>query len=72
MASLRRRSARNRVIILLHRVGLPAGPTQLLTVAGRTTGKLQNPRGSRAFLRNGLVRSVAPDNFAAAVRTRLP
>jgi deazaflavin-dependent oxidoreductase (nitroreductase family) len=130
MVSLRRR-VRNHVIILLHRIGLPAGPTQLLTVAGRTTGLArttpvapvtidgvlyivqaypgsdwvknvrvagsgvltrgrhrrsvvlteiprqqrgpilrefprQNPRGSRAFLRNGLVRVASPDSFEAA------
>ncbi|MFI0723384.1 nitroreductase family deazaflavin-dependent oxidoreductase [Streptomyces sp. NPDC021224] len=29
---------RNRVVVLLHRAGLPLGPTQLLTVPGRRTG----------------------------------
>ncbi|TCN35591.1 uncharacterized protein DUF385 [Kribbella orskensis] len=36
-----RQRLRNRLIILLHRIGLPVGPTQLLTVAGRTTGRLR-------------------------------
>jgi deazaflavin-dependent oxidoreductase (nitroreductase family) len=122
---------RNRLIILLHHIGLPVGPTQLLTVAGRISGRpqttpvapvvvdgvpyvvqaypnsdwvknaraaghgvltrgrrrrpvelievpkdqrgailrefpLQNPRGSRAFIRNGLIRSATPDAFASA------
>lgn len=29
---------RNRVVVLLHRLGLPVGPMQLLTVPGRKTG----------------------------------
>lgn len=29
---------RNRVVMFLHRAGVPAGPMQLLTVPGRTTG----------------------------------
>ena len=36
-----RQRLRNRLIILLHRIGLPVGPTQLLTVAGRITGRLR-------------------------------
>ncbi len=34
-----RRLIRNRIIILLHRAGLPIGPIHLLTVAGRRTGR---------------------------------
>lgn len=30
--------ARNRIVIFLHRVGLPVGPTYLLTVPGRKSG----------------------------------
>lgn len=30
--------ARNRIVIFLHRIGLPVGPTYLLTVPGRTSG----------------------------------
>ncbi|WP_377272663.1 nitroreductase family deazaflavin-dependent oxidoreductase [Peterkaempfera sp. SMS 1(5)a] len=33
-----RHRARNRVVVLLHRVGLPVGPMYLLTVPGRRTG----------------------------------
>lgn len=33
-----RQRARNRVVILLNRLGLPVGPMHLLTVPGRTTG----------------------------------
>ena len=33
-----RQRARNRAVILLHRVGLTVGPMHLLTVPGRTTG----------------------------------
>ncbi|MFI7065307.1 deazaflavin-dependent nitroreductase [Kribbella sp. NPDC050124] len=131
MATSRRNSMRDRLIVLLHRAGLAVGPTQLLTVVGRISGRphttpiapvtvdgvpyivqaypdanwvknaraaghgvltrglhrcrvelievpkdqrgpilrefpLQNPRGARAFVRNGLVRSASPDSFAAA------
>ncbi|MGW4767336.1 nitroreductase family deazaflavin-dependent oxidoreductase [Nocardia sp. NPDC004278] len=122
---------RNRIVALSHRVGLPFGPMQLLTLPGRTSGQprttpvapvlidgthylvqaypnadwvknaraaghgvltrgrktrivnlievpeqqrepimrefpTQNPRGTQAFIRNGLVDSASPDSFAAA------
>ncbi|MEW9529190.1 nitroreductase family deazaflavin-dependent oxidoreductase [Microbispora sp. NPDC049125] len=126
-----RHRVRNRVFAFLHRVGVPVGPTYLLTVPGRKSGlprttpvapvvvdgvryvlqaypnsdwaknaraarhgvltrgrrsqavdlveipeaqrasilrefPRQNPRGVRAFVRNGLVESPSPESFAAA------
>ncbi|MQY31358.1 nitroreductase family deazaflavin-dependent oxidoreductase [Nocardia aurantia] len=126
-----RHRIRNRIVILLHRLGLPSGPMYLLTVPGRATGRprttpvapvlvdgtrylvqaypnadwvknvraaghgiltrgrhaqpvnlvelpeperapilrafpAQNPRGAGAFVRNGLVESESPEDFAAA------
>lgn len=33
-----RHRVRNRIVVLLHRAGLPTGPVQLLTVPGRSSG----------------------------------
>ncbi|WP_235747876.1 nitroreductase/quinone reductase family protein [Nocardia coffeae] len=131
MALSAKHRIRNRVVVALHRIGLPVGPMYLLTVAGRASGRprttpvapvlvegvhylvqaypnadwvknartagrgtlargrraqdvnlielpepdrgpilrefpRQNPRGTEAFIRNGLVDSASPESFAGA------
>jgi hypothetical protein len=47
-------------------------PVELIEVAKDQRARIlrefprQNPRGSRAFIRNGLVRSASPDSLATA------